>query len=77
MKHVVEAAGSTMESADQILAGVAANRVELETALRDLGETMANVRAFTQQVKERPYSLIRVKAEPDRRPGQAPKRNPR
>ena len=77
LKHVVEAAGSTMESADQILAGVAANRVELETALRDLGEAMANVRAFTQQVKERPYSLIGVKAEPDRRPGQAPKRNPR
>lgn len=77
LKDVVEAAGSTMESADQILAGVAANRVELETALRDLGETMANLRAFSQQVKERPFSLVWIKAEPDRRPGQAPKRSPR
>ena len=49
---------------------IVGNRGELERTLADLREIVANLKAFSQQVKERPYSLVRIRPEPDRRPGE-------
>ena len=77
LSDVLKKAGSTMESTDRIMAGVAANRVELEATLRDLSDTVANLKSFSREIKERPFSMVRIKTEPDRRPGQDVKESPR
>ena len=35
----------------------------------DFAATAANLKSLSQQLKERPYSLVRIKSLPDRRPG--------
>jgi phospholipid/cholesterol/gamma-HCH transport system substrate-binding protein len=67
---VLEAAEGGMISADEALTILTRNRAEIETALHDLQETTANLKAFSQQIKEQPSSLVRRSNEPDRRPGQ-------
>jgi len=66
---VLEAAESGLGSADEALGVLTGSREELEITFRDLRDTIANLKSFSQTVKERPYSLVRVKPEPDRRPG--------
>ncbi len=66
---VLEAAEGGLTSADAALSVVTRNREEIELAIRDLRDTVANLKAFSQQVKERPFSLVRIKGPPDRRPG--------
>ena len=41
----------------------------LAATLRDLRDTMANLKAFSQEIKERPYGLVRIRNPPQRRPG--------
>jgi phospholipid/cholesterol/gamma-HCH transport system substrate-binding protein len=65
----LDAATVTLGSADEALSVLGDNRSELDATIRDLRETAANLKSFSQQVKERPSSLIRVKPAPDRRPG--------
>lgn len=65
----LEAAESSLASADEVLGALGRNPKELEEAVRDLRDTVANLKAFSQAVKERPFSLIRIKVQPDRKPG--------
>ena len=51
---------STFTSAGETLRLVTAHRSELEVTLTDLQETVSNLKAFSQEVKERPFSLIRI-----------------
>ena len=70
LAEVLEAAESSLSSADQTLSILGENRKEVEAALRDMRDTIANLKAFSQLVKERPFSLVRIKGEPERLPGQ-------
>jgi phospholipid/cholesterol/gamma-HCH transport system substrate-binding protein len=66
---LLDSAQGTLVSAEEVLVTVSRNRAELEWVLRDLRDTMANLKAFSQQVKERPFSLVRIKTPPERSPG--------
>ena len=74
---LLESAQSSLGSADEALTVIGENRGELEMTLRDLRETMANLKDFSRQIKQRPSSLIRNQPAPDRRPGQDVKESPR
>ena len=67
---VLEAAEGGFTSADKALTILTTNRREVELTLRDLRDTVANLKAFSQQVKERPFSMVRIKPPPERRPGE-------
>ena len=45
-----------------------ANRGNLDEALENLRVTIANLKQFTDTLKQHPYSLIRIKTEKDRVP---------
>lgn len=72
LASVLEAAESTLTTAEATLEDLRGNRPDLDTTLRDLREVVANLKGFSQTIEERPYSLVRVRHEPDRRPGDAP-----
>lgn len=67
---LLDSAQGTLVSAEEVLVTVSRNRAELEWVLRDLRDTMANLKLFSQQVKERPFSLVRIKTPPERSPGE-------
>ena len=67
---LLDSAQGTLVSAEEVLVTVSRNRAELEWVLRDLRDTMANLKVFSQQVKERPFSLVRIKTPPERSPGE-------
>jgi len=69
LANVLASAEGSLNRADATLSVLGGNREEVEATLRDLRDTVANLKAFSQIVKERPYSLVRVKPEPERRPG--------
>ena len=46
------------------------NRGELEAMVKDLRLATANLRAFTEAIKERPSLLVRKSRAPDRKPGE-------
>jgi phospholipid/cholesterol/gamma-HCH transport system substrate-binding protein len=73
LSGLLDTAQHSLSSADDAMSILGDNREELEAAMRDLRETAANLKAFSQTVKERPYSLVRVKAEPERKPGEGVK----
>lgn len=75
LADVLESAQGTLETAGGTLSLIGDERTELQAMMRDLRDTVANLKAFSQQVKERPFSLVRIKPEPDRRPGDGVKEN--
>jgi len=68
---VLDAAEGGMISAEEALSILTHNRAEIESSLRDLQEATANLKSFSQQLKEQPSSLVRRNIAPERRPGQA------
>lgn len=68
-----ERVAAVLESADASLSAVEMNRGELEAMLRDLRAASANLKAFTEAVKERPSLLVRKSRTPDRKPGEGTK----
>ena len=73
LSNLLGSAEGSLDSADEAFSILNSNRNELEATLWDLRDTAANLKSFSQQVKERPFSLIRKSSEPDRRPGQGVK----
>jgi phospholipid/cholesterol/gamma-HCH transport system substrate-binding protein len=69
LSGLLDTAQSSLSSADDALSIFTDSRDELEATMRDLRDTVANLKAFSQTVKERPFSLVRVKSEPERDPG--------
>jgi phospholipid/cholesterol/gamma-HCH transport system substrate-binding protein len=66
---VLDAAQSGMTSAEHAMGTITANRAEIDQTLADLRDTLSNLKAFSQTLKERPYSLVRVRNPDDRKPG--------
>lgn len=64
---LLDNANRTLLSAESVLGN---NDQELRATVRDLRDTVANLKSFSQTIKERPYSLVRVKNPPERVPGQ-------
>ena len=77
LARMLESAANSFGSAEEALSVVGGNRAEIEATLRDLRDTVANLKSFSQQVKERPFSMIRIKPEPERRPGEGMKKGGR
>jgi phospholipid/cholesterol/gamma-HCH transport system substrate-binding protein len=74
LARVLESAETSLGSAGDALAVLGGNRGEIEATLRDLRDTVANLKVFSQQVKEHPYSMVRIKPEPERKPGDGVKK---
>jgi len=70
---LLDTAQSSLGSAESALAVLGDNRQELDDAIRNLQDTTANLKAFSQTIKERPYSMVRIKSEPQRAPGEGVK----
>ena len=70
LAELLDAANSSLGSAEDALSVIRDNRGEIEAVLHDLRDTVTNLEAFSDQLRRRPSSLIRAKPEPDRRPGQ-------
>ncbi len=66
---VMDTAQDTLDEAGGSMALLSDNRVAIERSLADLQTSLRNMVELSQTLKEKPYSLIRVKPEPDRRPG--------
>lgn len=71
LRDTLAEAEETMAEARRLLI---ANREHLDVTLENFEVSSENIREFTDTLKQRPYSLIRVKNPPDRQPGQAPKK---
>ena len=59
-----------LDSAASGMSSMQMNRGELEAMVRDLRLATANLRAFTEAIKERPSLLVRKSRAPDRKPGE-------
>ncbi len=77
LSGVLDKAESSLGRAGDALGAVGNNRDEIDAAIRDLSATLANLKAFSQQVKEHPYRLVRIKNVPDREPGSGVSGGPR
>jgi phospholipid/cholesterol/gamma-HCH transport system substrate-binding protein len=69
LSGLLDGATTTLSSADQAMQIVLENRATIEATLRDLETTMANLRAFSDRVKQQPSSLLRSSPERPRQPG--------
>jgi phospholipid/cholesterol/gamma-HCH transport system substrate-binding protein len=74
LARMLESATNSLNSAEEAMSVIGGNRAEIESTLRDLRDTVANLKDFSRQVKEHPFSIVRIKPEPERRPGQGVKK---
>ncbi len=65
MRRALEDAKRLMTNLNDTLAS---NRTNLDEALENIRESSQNLRQFTDTIKRRPFSLIRIKAEKERVP---------
>jgi hypothetical protein len=69
LTQLLDGASTTLESADDAVQIVLGNRESIEASLRALEATMANLKAFSDRVKQQPSSVLRSTPQRDRRPG--------
>ena len=71
LKQDLEALEKTLAEARKLITDVAwtleANRGDIDTMLENFRRSSENLQEFTDTIKQRPYSLVRVKAKPDRK----------
>jgi phospholipid/cholesterol/gamma-HCH transport system substrate-binding protein len=65
-----ERLASLLDSAGASVSSMEMNKGELEAMVRDLRLATANLKTFTESIKERPSALIRKSRAPDRKPGE-------
>jgi len=65
-----ERLSSLLDSAGDSVSSMEMNKGELEAMVRDLRLATANLKAFTESIKERPSALVRKSKGPDRKPGE-------
>ena len=65
-----ERLATVLDSANSGLSAMQMNRGEMEAMVRDLRLATANLRAFTEAIKERPSLLVRKSRAADRKPGE-------
>ncbi len=68
LRDTLERADQTM---DEIRRLMRANRDHLDVTLENIRVSSENIREFTDTIKQRPYSLVRIKNPPERKPGEA------
>lgn len=73
LADVIDAAQGSLSSADETLSVLSGNRGTIEATVWDLQETVSNLKSFSQQLKERPFSMVRKVREPGRSPGDGAK----
>lgn len=70
VKKDLEALGSTLAEARRVMADVSAlleaNRNDIDAMIENFRRSSENLRELTDTIKQQPYSLIRVKAKPER-----------
>jgi hypothetical protein len=69
LSQVLDGASTTLGSADEAMQLVLENRASIEASLRDLQITLANLKTFSDRVKQQPSSLLRSSPLRQRRPG--------
>lgn len=69
---ILDSLETTLTSSADLFDSIAGNDIDLGGALGDLRDTASNLKALSQILKERPFSLVRIRPEPERLPGQAP-----
>jgi phospholipid/cholesterol/gamma-HCH transport system substrate-binding protein len=69
---LLDTARGSLDSAGDALGVITDNRAEIEAMLQDLRDTVANLEAASERIKQQPSSLIRSRPEPERRPGDGP-----
>jgi len=74
---VLDSAQNSITSAGNTLSMVNGKRAEVEAILTDLHDAAANLKELSQTLKERPFSLVRIKPEPDRQPGSETSQEPK
>jgi phospholipid/cholesterol/gamma-HCH transport system substrate-binding protein len=71
MKKDLEALDATLAEARKMLAEISStletNRDEIDSLMENFRRSSENLREFTGTIKERPYSLIRIKSKPERK----------
>ncbi len=71
LKKDLEALELTLTDARKLMTDIAAaleaNRDDIDTMLENFRRSSENLREFTDAIKQQPYSLVRIKAKPDRR----------
>ncbi len=67
--RLLETAESSLAATGESMAVIGDNRRTIDAALQDLRDSLANLKEFSRTIKERPFSMIRIKPEPDRKPG--------
>jgi phospholipid/cholesterol/gamma-HCH transport system substrate-binding protein len=65
-----ERLSSLLDSAGDSMSSMQMNKGELDAMVRDLRLATANLKAFTESIKERPSALVRGNKGPDRKPGE-------
>jgi len=65
-----ERLSSLLDSAGDSMNSMQMNKGELDAMVRDLRLATANLKAFTESIKERPSALVRGSKGPDRKPGE-------
>lgn len=70
LARVLEEAEQLLASSGGTMTVIDSKRQELGAAMSDLRDAASNLKAFSQMIKERPFNLVRITPEPDRRPGQ-------
>ena len=70
VKKDLEALGSTLAEARKVMAEISAlleaNRSDIDSMIENFRRSSENLRELTDTIKQQPYSLIRVKAKPER-----------
>ncbi len=71
LKKDLEALESTLTEARRVMADISAmleaNRNDIDTMLGNFRRSSENLQELTDTLKQQPYSLIRIKAKPDRK----------
>ncbi len=73
LRKLRESLGRAEQTMDEVRRLMVANRENLDVTLENIRVSSENIRELTDTVKQRPYTLIRVKNPPDRRPGEPEK----
>jgi phospholipid/cholesterol/gamma-HCH transport system substrate-binding protein len=75
VKQLKTALASASGLTDQLNRTLVTNSDNIDEMLENMRLTTQNLKQFTDTIKARPASLIRSPAAPDRKPGEAPRKN--
>lgn len=67
LDKLAETLDRTQKLIDEVNGTVARNNDDVDRMIEDFRQSARNLKEFTEELKQRPYSLIRVKPKPDRR----------